>query len=106
MSNNRIIDITTLAQSFRALANPHRLGLFLRLARCCGAPAVRDATMRECVGVLARDLDLAPSTVSHHLKELRRAGLIEMERKGQQVECWVETRVLVQLAGFFANAAA
>ena len=57
--------------------------------------------MRRCVGVIGGDLEIAPSTVSHHLKELRQAGLVHMERRGQTIECWVEPETLRLLADFF-----
>jgi len=59
--------------------------------------------MRRCVGQLAAELDIAPSTVSHHLKELTRAGLIATERRGREIHCWVEPSVLHDLGGFFTN---
>ncbi len=49
----------------------------------------------------ADELGIAPSTVSHHLKELRQAGLIQMARRGRQVACWVEKDVLEELSTFF-----
>jgi ArsR family transcriptional regulator len=55
------------------------------------------------VGALGGDLDIAPSTVSHHVKELQQAGLIRMERRGQRVECWVDPETLGGLAAFFQN---
>jgi ArsR family transcriptional regulator len=45
--------------------------------------------------------EIAPSTLSHHLKELNRAGLVQMQRRGKQVECWVEPATLEELAAFF-----
>jgi ArsR family transcriptional regulator len=57
--------------------------------------------MRECVGAVGKNLGLAPSTISHHIKELHRAGLIKIERKGQNVECWVDPDTLDALAEFF-----
>jgi ArsR family transcriptional regulator len=33
--------------------------------------------------------------------ELHQAGLIEMQRNGKQVECWVEPNELELLASFF-----
>ncbi|MBD3222225.1 metalloregulator ArsR/SmtB family transcription factor, partial [bacterium] len=54
---------------FKALANPTRLRLLNLLA---DEPA--------CVEELASALDLAPSTVSHHLKTLTRAGMVEARR--------------------------
>jgi ArsR family transcriptional regulator len=45
-------------------------------------------------------MDIAPSTASHHLKELRQAGLIKTRRRGRMVECWVDPQVLKDLASF------
>jgi ArsR family transcriptional regulator len=85
MSNCRIEDVRRYTDIFRALANPHRLSIFLRLVRCCEPGPPGDAFL--CVGELGQDLDIAPSTISHHIKELRHAGLIQMERRGQTIQC-------------------
>lgn len=58
--------------------------------------------MHRCVGDLAGELDIAPSTVSHHIKELTRAGLIATGRSGREIRCWVEPEVLRELSEFFA----
>lgn len=102
MSNLRTADAERFAACFRALSNPHRLRLFLRLAACLppGA-ACADRDMRRCVGEIGHDLGIVPSTVSHHLKELRQAGLVHMERRGQSIECWVEPETLRELIAFF-----
>jgi len=104
MSNYRIKDPDRAAAAFRALANPHRLRLFLSLAGCCRTQSEAEAcddSERTCVGDLAAETDLAASTVSHHLKELRRAGLIETSREGQNICCWVEPGTLTALGDFF-----
>ncbi len=108
MSNNNsfALDPDRFATMFKALANPHRLRIFLDLASCCCPEQACDPNDRSCVGELGKGLNLAQSTVSHHLKELRQAGLIHMERSGQTVECWVEPATLQALSGFFAEAAA
>ena len=102
MSNLQTTDAERSAAWFRALSNPHRLRLFLRLASCLPQGAAcgkRD--VRKCVGEIGRDLGIVPSTVSHHLKELRQAGLVHMERRGQNIECWVEPETLRGLVEFF-----
>ncbi len=104
MSNYQNIKTEDVAGAFHALANPHRLEIFLRLASCCPVGQACAPDMRSCVGDVAAGLNLAPSTVSHHLKELRRAGLIHMERAGQTVECWVEPERVAALAAFFERA--
>jgi len=81
--------------------------MFLHLVTCCVPGTVSsydaDSEASACVGDLGRDLDIVPSTVSHHIKELHRAGLIRMERRGQKIECWVDPKVLKDLAHFFAE---
>jgi len=91
------------AEMFKALSNPHRLALFSRLMTCCapGTKCSTDEAVRFCVGELGEGLDIAPSTLSHHLKELNRAGLVSMERRGKNVECWLEPETLRNLAAFF-----
>ena len=107
MSKHRTGDIQRLAVMFRALANPQRLHIFLRLAASCDSACCCDASaagIRRCVGDLGTGLGLAASTVSHHIKELRRAGLVEVERKGQKIECWVSEEAVRLLATFFEPA--
>jgi DNA-binding transcriptional ArsR family regulator len=104
MSNSRILDATKIAAVLKALSNPNRLQIFRQLVRCCqpGARCQTDAeSVRRCVGDLGRDLRLAPSTVSHHIKELRHAGLIRVERRGQNIQCWIDPEVVRSLADFF-----
>ena len=60
-----------------------------------------DAEICKCVGALGKDLGIAPSTVSHHIKELYRVGLIKMKRRGQTIECQVNPEVLNALSVFF-----
>ncbi len=52
---------------------------------------------------MAGELDIAPSTVSHHIKELTRAGLIATGRSGREIRCWVEPEVLSELSEFFGE---
>jgi len=46
-------------------------------------------------------LDVAKSTVSHHIKELLRLGLIRTERQGQKIACWVDPNMVESLHQFF-----
>jgi ArsR family transcriptional regulator len=88
------LDPARLATVFKALANEHRLRLYLTLADCCGTGVVCDAAADgslPCVGELGERMAIAPSTLSHHLKELAQAGLIRMERHGRQVSCSVRS---------------
>jgi ArsR family transcriptional regulator len=93
------------AAAFKALAHPHRLAIFLRLSKCCLEHGCDEAhCARFCVGELGKGLRIGQPTVSHHLKELTRAGLIRSCKAGQSTECWVAETTLDQLAGFFLQA--
>jgi len=94
-----------MADVFRALSNPHRLEILARLsAGClCGTKCRSNGGACRCVGDLAGELGIAPSTMSHHLKELLRAGLIAMERRGQRVDCRVNPDAIDELAVFFSS---
>lgn len=59
--------------------------------------------MRACVGDLGGDLGIAPSTVSHHIRELHLAGLIHMERRGKHIGCWIVPETLHMLTAFFGQ---
>lgn len=101
MSNYRI-DNNALSSAFKALSNPHRLEIFHRLLTCCevGSSCGIDQCMKIVVGDLGKDIDIAASTLSHHLKELNHAGLIKTERRGKQVECWVNVEMVKHLSEF------
>ena len=63
-----------LARVFKALADPVRLRLLSMIAGAEGGEA--------CVCELTVGFDVSGPTISHHLKVLREAGLIEGDRRG------------------------
>ncbi len=88
------------AKLFRALSNEHRLAIFEYLRRyelSCDDPAAGCT-----VGEIAKQYDLALSTVSHHLKELKEAGLIRCEQRGQFTYCVVNQEQVEELRAYFA----
>lgn len=87
-----------MAEVFRALSDPVRLTIFQWL-RCCDATL--DLDTGECsVGAVCCQVRVAPSTVSHHLKELRRAGLVRTRKEGRTVFCSVDPDGLDRLRRF------
>ena len=66
-----------IALRLKALADPVRVQLVSLL--------FSSAAGEECSRVLANAVGLTESTVSHHLSQLRRAGIIESERRGMNV---------------------
>jgi len=106
MSKYRIDDLDRLAEMFKCLANVQRLRIFLNLAACC-SPGTRwnvsPEAIRRCAGELGKNLGLAASTVSHHLKVLRNSGLMRVQRRGKRIECWISQEAVRGLARFFAD---
>ena len=102
MSNYRNADIKQFADVFKALSNPHRLNIFMRLSSRCVQETTETSEDQicTCVGELGKDLGIAPSTVSHHLKELHRVGLIKMKRRGQTVDCSVDPDAIDSIMTF------
>lgn len=64
-----------MAGALRILAHPCRLKIIDVLQREKEAP----------VHVIMRKLDLPQAFVSHHLNQMRRAGLVKASRKGKEV---------------------
>src|ERR687886_776743 len=62
----------TIAASFKALADPTRVAIVNRLA----------AAGEVCVCVFVAELGLSQPTISHHLRVLREAGLVDVTRRG------------------------
>lgn len=75
-------DAADLARVFKALGDPVRLRLLSMIASRAGGEV--------CVCDLTPEFDLSQPTISHHLKLLREAGLIESERRGT----WVYYRLM------------
>lgn len=71
-----------LASVFKALSDPMRLRLLSAIASRAGQEA--------CVCDLSAGIDLTQPTISHHLKVLREAGLLDSERRAS----WVYYRVV------------
>jgi ArsR family transcriptional regulator, arsenate/arsenite/antimonite-responsive transcriptional repressor len=59
---------------FKALADPHRFELLQQIAEA-GCPL-------GCSQALSA-LPISPATLSHHVKELEAAGLIDVQRRGK-----------------------
>ena len=60
---------------------------------------------KKSVGSIVETLRLSQPLVSHHLKELARAGLIKMTRRGQTTECQVDPEMVKAVAEFFQKPA-
>jgi ArsR family transcriptional regulator len=81
---------TELAGQLKALSDPVRLRLLSVVASHTGGEA--------CVCDLSVGIELSQPTISHHLKVLRTAGLLDSERRGSWVYYRVVPEALQQLS--------
>ena len=104
-------EITEKSIMFKALGDPTRLRIFEFLCTCC-CPVVMEDTgdVRPVLGPTVGEVccqvtgaDKITSSISFHLKELRLAGLITMERRGKNMICGVNREAVAKLATFLVN---
>lgn len=79
-----------LAPLFKAVADPVRLRLLSLIACHEGGEA--------CVCELTGAFELTAPTISHHLKVLKTAGLIDSQRRGTWVYYWINPSTLARLS--------
>jgi len=82
-----------LAARFKALADPTRVAIVNRLS----------AAETVCVCDLTAAFELSQPTVSHHLRILRDAGLVEAERRGTWAYYRLVPEAIDQLRDVFAG---
>ncbi len=69
----------------KALADPRRYEILKKLGtQACATPC---SAMRDCINV-------APATLSHHMKELETAGLVRSKKDGKFVQYTLQAQVL------------
>ncbi|WP_433223133.1 ArsR/SmtB family transcription factor [Dactylosporangium sp. CS-047395] len=83
-----------LAPAFKALGDPVRLQLMSMIASADGGEI--------CVCDLTPAFELSGPTISHHLRTLREAGLVDADRRGTWVYYRARAGVLRQLAALLA----
>ncbi|WP_433312086.1 ArsR/SmtB family transcription factor [Micromonospora sp. CA-269861] len=99
MDNNQA---AVVAPMFKALGDPVRLRLMSMIA----------SVPEMCVCDLTPAFELSGPTISHHLKVLREAGLVESERRGTWVwyrvrpDAFRQLRALLDLPATSAEATA
>lgn len=106
-----MLDLNDKALMFKALGDPTRLRIFEFLSGCCSPVWVEETgDVRPVVGPTVGEVccrvtgaDKITSSVSFHLKELRLAGLITMERRGKTMICGVNRDAVEKLAAYFGG---
>jgi ArsR family transcriptional regulator len=83
-----------LARVFKALGDPVRLRLVSLIGAHQGG--------QVCVCELGTAFDLTQPTISHHLKVLREAGIVDCERRGTWVYYWLVPAALGRMSALLS----
>ena len=90
-----------LAKQLWALGDPVRLKILRML------PLTADCEYNNNVSRIAEKLGLSQPTVSHHLRVLRQAGLVDNKKMRRDVFYWINhpeaTRVVTELSELFES---
>ncbi len=99
-----------IALMFKALGDPTRLKIFEFLrAQCCPVAVEETGDVRPVLGPTVGEVccsvtgaDKITSSVSFHIKELRLAGLVTVERRGKNQICGVNQAAVRVLADYLS----
>jgi ArsR family transcriptional regulator len=92
------VEAENLASTLRVLADPARLRLVSVIAGLAGQEA--------CVCNLTAPVGLSQPTVSHHLKLLSEAGILDREQRGRWVFYSIRPGALDRVASVFSTGGA
>ncbi len=90
-------ELKHISNAFKALSNPHRLDLYLRIKKHHALDLEREKKRTCFLSTLCENWSLGAPTVSHHLKELVSANLIEVDKEGKYVTCELNDKMADQL---------
>ncbi|MEM9321054.1 MAG: metalloregulator ArsR/SmtB family transcription factor [Pseudomonadota bacterium] len=90
--STNIPTLTKAATCFAALGSEQRLSILRRLVRAGpeGLP----------IGALGDDVGINGSVLTHHLKQLASAGLVQQCRDGRRILCSVDYNAVEDLSAF------
>ena len=86
------MELKTAAECLEKLGNPARLEIFRLL--------VRAGDRGLAVGEIQQHLRIPASTLSHHLAQLSRAGLLIQTREGRVLRCSPNWSLMDEVIGF------
>ena len=90
------MDTKIMAKIFKALSNPNRLELYLKIAE---AHEASFETGGECfVTDIIDCLNIGAPTISHHIKELVNADLITTEKRGKFLICRINEKLVAEVS--------
>ncbi|MCD6191542.1 MAG: helix-turn-helix transcriptional regulator [Sulfurimonas sp.] len=105
-----MLDMKQKIKIFKALGNETRFLIFKNVftgGYTCSLdkkdPNVKVSPHATCVSTIAEHFDFSLPTISKHLKELREADVITMEKKGNKIYIEPNIETIRELGGCFST---
>lgn len=105
-----MLDMQAKIKIFKALGNETRFLIFKNVftgGYTCSIdkkdPNVKVSAHATCVSTIAEHFDFSLPTISKHLKELREAQIITMEKKGNKIYIEPNIEIVRELGGCFTT---
>ena len=110
MSRKRMLDMHQKIKIFKALGNETRFLIFKNIftgGYTCSIdkkdPKVKVSPHATCVSTIAEHFEFSLPTISKHLKELREANIVTMEKKGNKIYIEPNIETVRELGGCFTT---
>ena len=105
-----MLDMQQKIKIFKALGNETRFLIFKNVftgGYTCSIdkkdPKVETNAHTTCVSTIAEHFDFSLPTISKHLKELREANIVSMEKKGNKIYIEPNIETIRELGGCFTT---
>ncbi len=110
MSRMIMLDMNQKIKIFKALGNETRFLIFKNVftgGYTCSLdkkdPNVKVSAHATCVSTIAEHFEFSLPTISKHLKELREANIVIMEKKGNKIYIEPNIETVRELGGCFTT---
>lgn len=110
MSRMIMLDMHQKIKIFKALGNETRFLIFKNVftgGYTCSIdkkdPNVKVSAHATCVSTIAEHFEFSLPTISKHLKELREANIVTMEKKGNKIYIEPNIETVRELGGCFTT---
>lgn len=95
---------SNLSKVFKALSSEQRLKIFEVIyneeKKAQKENSCRCSQVKKAFTIICEKFQISKSTISHHIKELQNAGLIECTKEGQCCVCKVNGQLLEEIRSF------
>ncbi|MDI6815762.1 MAG: metalloregulator ArsR/SmtB family transcription factor [Actinomycetota bacterium] len=92
-----------MKQLFKALANPARVEILKLLSAAQNGQGEKVSNGETSVNMIVDKIPLSPSTVSHHLNVLKKAGVIHARKERQWIFYSINREPLEKMREFLAS---